>query len=235
MNVFISYRRKDTQDFVGRLADRLRAARGIGKVFVDVDAIAPGENFRQLTHAEMLRCDVSLIVIGPAWRGESADGGPRIFDERDLVRREVRDALSREGRVIPVLVNDAVMPKASELPDDLRDLPELNTVLVRHAAFERDTDHLLDCILKHRRPGQLSAFLRRHPAADIALRSGLSACAGLLVLIATLAVIRAMTPNEPENLSRLTGSDEAAALFTIFIVLCSAALPLLLRRLRARR
>jgi hypothetical protein len=235
MNVFISYRRKDTQDFVGRLADRLRAARGIGKVFMDIDAIGPGENFRQLTHAEMLRCDVSLIVIGPAWRGESADGGSRIFDERDLVRREVRDALSREGRVIPVLVNDAAMPKASDLPDDLRRLPELNAVPIRHAAFERDVDYLLDGILERRRPGRVGAFLRRHPIADAVLRSVLSACLGLLALIAALAVIKAMTPNAPENLKRLTGSDEAAALFTIFVVLGSAALPLLLRRLRVRR
>lgn len=38
---FISYRRDDTADIVGRIFDRLQAEKGWESVFVDFDSITP--------------------------------------------------------------------------------------------------------------------------------------------------------------------------------------------------
>ena len=46
MNVFISYRRSDTQDLAGRIADRIRAVPEVDHVFIDVDGIEPGQSLR---------------------------------------------------------------------------------------------------------------------------------------------------------------------------------------------
>jgi hypothetical protein len=232
MDVFISYRRSDTQDFVGRVADRLRAARGIGEVFVDVDAIAPGEDFQRRTREVMARCGVSLIVIGPHWRSERDGAPPRIFDESDLVRGEVREALTIEARVIPVLVNDAAMPGSSELPEDIRGLIALNALLVRHTAFERDMEHLIDAVLGRRRSRHDSAFPKRHPSLDFALRSFLGAAAALLALVLVMAVVNAATSH---SLADLTGSDGASILAILIVAVLGAAAALVPRLRRARR
>src|SRR5438128_2622622 len=44
--VFVSYRRGATAGVVHRLAERLREAFGAGNVFLDVDSLPPGEDFR---------------------------------------------------------------------------------------------------------------------------------------------------------------------------------------------
>lgn len=45
--IFISYRRCDSIDIVGRIYDRLVAHFGANSVFKDVDSIPFGVNFRQ--------------------------------------------------------------------------------------------------------------------------------------------------------------------------------------------
>jgi len=59
-----------------------------------------------------------------------------------FVRLEIATALKRNIRVIPVLVDDASMPRASDLPDDLRSLVRRNAVEVSHTRFNADSERL---------------------------------------------------------------------------------------------
>jgi len=43
--IFISYRREDSAGWAGRLHDRLSARFGRRAVFIDVDTLAPGQDF----------------------------------------------------------------------------------------------------------------------------------------------------------------------------------------------
>jgi hypothetical protein len=43
--IFICYRRDDSQAAAGRLFDRLSIRSGGQNIFMDIDRIAPGENF----------------------------------------------------------------------------------------------------------------------------------------------------------------------------------------------
>lgn len=128
--IFICYRRGDSAGHTGRLFDRLAQHFGREQVFMDLDAIEPGEDFIETIRRRVSACVVQLVVIGPGWaRSADAAGRRRLEDPDDYVRLEVLTALSREVRVIPVLVGNAAMPSVAELPEPLRPL-------VRRQAFE---------------------------------------------------------------------------------------------------
>src|SRR5262245_3456964 len=101
--VFISYRRGDSADVVGRIDDHLVKVFGRESVFKDVDSISLGTDFRKVISQRVSECDVLLAVIGPMWlaaRGPS--GGRRLDDEADYVRIEIETALRRDIPVIPL-------------------------------------------------------------------------------------------------------------------------------------
>jgi hypothetical protein len=118
--IVISYRREDSGWITGRIFDRLEAHFGKGHVFMDIDAIPVGLDFREHIQEVLDRCDILLAVIGPRWAGTQEDGQSRLADEADWVRLEIETALAKKIPVIPALIDRSRMPKASDLPESLR-------------------------------------------------------------------------------------------------------------------
>jgi hypothetical protein len=142
--VFISYRRDDSSGYAGRLHDQL--ARGLGQdlLFMDVTAIPLGANFPKYIAEEVDKCGVLLALIGPGWLDARDEEGRRRLDSpHDFVRIEIAAALKRNIRVIPILLMGTPLPKAEQLPDELKELPLLNALDVRHASFDIDVDKLI--------------------------------------------------------------------------------------------
>src|SRR4051794_32817634 len=106
--IFVSYRRQESSHLAGRLYDRLAGSFGESQVFIDVDAIEPGEDFAEKIFRSVAGCQVLLVVIGPSWL-TSADGRGhrRLDDPDDIVRLEIEAALARGVRVIPILMEGA--------------------------------------------------------------------------------------------------------------------------------
>jgi hypothetical protein len=148
--VFISYRRADSADITGRLYDRLAAHFARERLFKDVDSIPLGLDFRDDINRAIAQSSVLLAVIGPRWL-EDADGrGARVHDPTDHLRLEIEAALARGIPVIPVLVNGARMPAASDLPESLLPLVYRNAIEVRaDPDFHHDTDRLIRGITAH--------------------------------------------------------------------------------------
>ena len=91
----------------------------------------------------MAACDVFLVVIGPNWLNAKDDHGRRRLDNPDdFVAIEIAAALSRNIRVIPVLVDGAPTPKADKLPNAIKPLVRRNAVEVRNSQFGRDAEAL---------------------------------------------------------------------------------------------
>jgi hypothetical protein len=85
---------------------------------------------------------VLLALIGEQWLTiTDEDGQLRLDDPRDYVRVEIETALSRRIRMIPILVDDARMPRANELPAPLASLVRRNAVEVNPITF--DTKRLI--------------------------------------------------------------------------------------------
>ena len=133
--IFISYRRDDAEGQAGRLFDDLTKHFGDDAVFMDVAAIEPGRDFRRVIDEQVASCGVLLAVIGKNWlTAKNESGARRLDDPMDFVRLETASALKREIPVVPVLVHAAVMPRAEDLPDDLKELAFRNAVELTHDA-----------------------------------------------------------------------------------------------------
>lgn len=145
MKVFVSYRRSDSAQATGRIYDRLVAALGREQVFKDVDSLPVGYDFRKHIDASVAACDVMLVVIGPQWvKATDAQGRRRLDDPTDFVRIELESALARDIPIIPLLLEDASMPTAENLPSALADIAFRHAAHVRNdPEFHTDMDRLL--------------------------------------------------------------------------------------------
>jgi hypothetical protein len=153
--VFICYRREETAFAARAIHDRVVQRLERENVFLDVDNIDLGVDWFNVLTDRVGACDALVAVIGRNWVSSAdKDGLRRIDDPDDFVRIEIEAALQRNVRVIPVLVDGAAMPKASELPESLKGLARRQGTEVSPARFEADVEKLtiaLGSILDERR------------------------------------------------------------------------------------
>lgn len=146
--IFISYRRDDSADVCGRITDHLIGRFGKSAIFKDVDSLHGGEQFPARLQAALQQCDIALVVIGRQWLTiPDAAGRRRLDDPGDFVRYEVEQLLRRGIAVIPVLVQQAALPAAHELPPALAALSAYPPVVVRpDPYFRQDVQSLASTI-----------------------------------------------------------------------------------------
>lgn len=150
VRIFLNYRRMDDPGHAGRLFDRLKVALADGHLFMDVDgsSIRPGDEFADVIEERVAACDILLAVIGPRWLELlRANAG----SQQDFVVLEIEAALRYRKRVVPVFVGDAPQLDPAELPESIRDLSRRQSVELRTARFDVDTNDFLDQLL-HLRP-----------------------------------------------------------------------------------
>jgi formylglycine-generating enzyme required for sulfatase activity len=168
--VFISYRRDDSAHAAGRVHDRLEREFGTDLLFMDVDAIPLGRDFTKVLRDEVAKCDVLLALIGPNWLNvRDEEGNRRLDNPADFLRIEIGTALQRDIPVIPILLDGARIPKADQLPQDLKELSLRHGIDVRHASFHVDMDKLIRGL---KDAGRASA--QRDPALSVEPGSGQS-------------------------------------------------------------
>jgi hypothetical protein len=142
--VFISYRRETAAGEARALFNDLTARLGKSSVFIDVDSIALGRDFRSVLQKILASCDIMLVMIDKDWAGIKDEGGrTRLGDPGDYVRLEVEAALKRDIVVAPVLVKGAHMPAAEQLPAEIRDLVFRNGFELSHNRWESDVHEMI--------------------------------------------------------------------------------------------
>jgi uncharacterized protein YndB with AHSA1/START domain len=110
---------------------------------MDIDRIALGVDFVEAIETAVSGCDVLIALIGPNWLSASdASGQPRLENPEDYVRLEIETALSRGVPVIPACVQDAEMPRSTELPDGLAPLARRNGLPLRDIGWREDVGRL---------------------------------------------------------------------------------------------
>jgi TIR domain len=208
--VFISYRREDSAAYAGRIQDRLEREFGRDLLFIDVDGIPVGINFVKVLREEVAKCGVLLAVIGPDWLDVCGDDGVRRLDNlTDFVRVEIATALKREIPVIPILLDNARVPRADQLPEDLKELALRNGLNVRHASFHTDIDKLIRELKGQVSAAQPKTMEAPGPAAATAVqpqpqtfppnrrkpRAVIMTMAGLLLAAAGFVIWASTTPD----------------------------------------
>jgi hypothetical protein len=144
--IVISYRRDDSKWIAGRIYDRLQSHYGEGNVFMDIDSIPFGLDFRDHIRETLDRCDLLVAIIGPKWIGNDKEN---ILDETDWVRIEIEAALNRKIPVIPVLIDQSQMPKPGELPDALKGFAFRQAARIDSEHFHSNMDKVIASIDKH--------------------------------------------------------------------------------------
>ncbi len=142
--IFVSYRRDDSAAMTGRVYDRLEARYGRDFVFMDIDTVPIGIDFRDYIDQSLNAIDVVLVVIGDLWLGITDEGGRRLDNPQDNVRLEIEAALRRRIPVVPLLVGGAPVPKPDQLPESIKDLSYRNALKIDQGLdFHNHVDRLI--------------------------------------------------------------------------------------------
>jgi serine/threonine protein kinase len=152
--IFLSYRRDDSAHFVGRLLDFFEMRFGSGSVFLDVGSIPMGMDFWDHIKTLLDRCAVMLVVIGPRWQKLLRQRRSRWHRRNrgdDYVAMEIAVAIEMQLPIIPVLFDGATMPSAALLPENMRQLANVNAAIIGQGiAFRAGADGIADQIAKLR-------------------------------------------------------------------------------------
>jgi hypothetical protein len=194
MAVFINYRREDSDGDTRAIYNRLAEETDASNLFLDVEAIGAGENWRTRIDNMLQKVNAVVVVIGPRWlellNARTAAGA---FDS---VRVEIAASLNKPNvQVIPVLVSGARLPAQGALPEDMRGLTDLNAIEVRGSAWTSDVERLVKALHK-------SGALPTSPARWIARAAALAAVpVVVLAVVIAFFELRREVPNLPKNMS----------------------------------
>ncbi len=183
--IFISYRRNDVEDLVGRISDKLKSRFGKKRVFFDRH-IPGGTKWKQHIDDALGTCHVALIFIGPDWLNRSPSAGNDELDtpteskndeeKTDYVEYEVKAVLNREPEIpcLPIVIGDA-KDQLEQLPASIQELIARQWFPFRKEPeyFDRDMQSLIE---------QLNP---KHPVGLLTLLGTLIAIlmAGIIVLL----------------------------------------------------
>jgi len=223
--IVISYRRVDTEAIAGRIRDRLAEYYSSDHIFMDIDSIPFGTDYRTHIREALVSSDILLAIMGPEWAGSESAGSMRIKDTGDPVRIEIETAIEACIPLLPVLVAGAKMPKTENLPSSLEALPFFNAAEVAsgrdfHLHIER-LIYAIDQILK-RRSRPFPWRTRKSPSRrrNILVAGAAMVAASLLIVIALgfwfampprVVALSTETPAQlPRKFIHATGSFERA-------------------------
>jgi TIR domain len=222
--LFINYRREDTAPYAGRLYDHLRRSFPNSKVFMDIDAIDPGEDFVNAINETLSASKVVIAVIGPRWeKVTDGSGARRIDNPDDYVVRELSAALEGNARVIPVLVGGATMPRTDGLPTCLQSLARRHAIEVSDTRFVADAERLSAAISRAiappgSQPPEKAGMLRESSGEDFAIGDSMTTFKTLLWTSYALAILAFLI-----QLVRGTGGDPFGQLVISVLLLGFAA------------
>src|SRR5262245_14702998 len=158
--IFINYRREDSIGAAGRLHDHLAQVFGANNLFVDV----VGADLKARVNNQVAACRVFLAVISPNWLGAKDEAGQRrLHNSDDFIAIEIAAAIARKIPVVPVLVDGAHMPRASELPKLLKPLARSQAIEVHQNYFDEDVETLVETVRELLNGGLVGRRSKRRP------------------------------------------------------------------------
>ena len=217
----MSYRRADTGWAAVSLFDRLADQFGRDKIFKDVDSIDFGEDFVEAITTAVGSSDALLALIGHQWLTVTDQNGRRRLDSSgDFVRLEIEAALTRGVRIIPILIDGALMPREDQLPESLAPLVRRQALELNPNRFGSDFQRLLPVLNRtitaaqqQRRQAEKVAARRRQIEQlqrQLRGRAALQDWGAVLAISDELAELDLAAAN-PDGLAALPASRSPAA------------------------
>jgi formylglycine-generating enzyme required for sulfatase activity len=137
--IFINYRREQTLAEAQHLASILARRFGKHRVFFDIHGIDGFSDWLRVLKEQVAGTAAMISVIGPGWLdARDKDGKRRLENPEDFVRFEIKEALSRDIPVLPVLLDGASLPSRDALPEDMRGMLRWQGMALHARRFEAD-------------------------------------------------------------------------------------------------
>lgn len=116
--IFISYRKKDLAalSVAARLYESLVEAFGDDNIFMDIQKIPLGQDFRRIIAEEVARANVMFAIIGPTWAKSLK---ARRHDPDDYLRLELESAIDLSVPIVPIFLGDLAMPNPDRMPESV--------------------------------------------------------------------------------------------------------------------
>ena len=217
--VFVSYRRDDAAAYAGRLYDALAASFGAGNVFMDVDAIGLGSDYRETIGGALESCDAAIALIGRGWLpAVDEDGRRRLDDPADVLRMELEQALTHDLVVIPTLVGGAMLPEVEELPASLAPLVRRQGIELRDTTWRDDVARLMRRLEAIHAPPEVERATRR--------RTRWAVLGVLVVALAVAAAVAALLLRDGDDGGGEGGSGTPPSESAVRQLLAAVPLPL---------
>jgi hypothetical protein len=145
VNLFISYRRSDTEHAAQRVRSYLQAKFGDEAVFIDRE-MPPGVDWPQELARNIAAATAVIVMIGDRFV-ELMDRASRLAGgERDPLLVEIEEALAADKKIYPVVVGPRDMPAAERLPASIRGLVRHNAVFAPPQYFDTAMEALTKAI-----------------------------------------------------------------------------------------
>ncbi len=128
--LFLCYRRADASESADRLhewlVDKLSPDKlSPDEVFMDVHSLHGGDDWLRTVQEKISASQVVLVIIGKHWH----EGD--LQDEKNASRIEIEFALAHNIPIIPVLVENAMMPSVKGMPESLEPFFGRHAIQVR--------------------------------------------------------------------------------------------------------
>lgn len=160
-DAFISYRREGGDDRASLIASALRNPHELN-VFLDTDGLQPAEKYPQRLEEIIRRTPNFILVLTPGSLERCQNNG-------DWLRREIATALRAGRTIIPVTDKRFVWPKAEDLPEEIRVLPEINATPYDHQFRDASVDKIVAIVRKNLGERAGSPRAAKEPVAQAGL------------------------------------------------------------------
>jgi hypothetical protein len=145
--IFISYRREGGGIFAGILYDGLCRYYSADKIFKDVNSLTAGSDFVKTISAAMQSSDILVVVIDKYWMRSKIDPNEnKLFQKKDYVHFEIREAMNNNLKLVPVLIDGASMPRESELPEDIAVFSKSHAFRIKHESISSDLQDFINLL-----------------------------------------------------------------------------------------
>jgi hypothetical protein len=143
--IFLCYRRRDAGGYARAICDQLIRRFEGDRVFLDVQTIEGGQPWDETIKRAVAASDVLVVLIGPDWLIDR-EGVRRLDEQNDPVRREIMTALDRDVPIVPVLLQGAVMPEESALPEHIQMLTRKQAIDVTDSDWDRSMERVIAAV-----------------------------------------------------------------------------------------
>ena len=145
--VFISYRREDEGPASRFVKAELDKVFGSEHIFMDLDNIRKGDNWKDTINANLKECDCLIVIIGKNWLRLQDENFIRRIDKKDdWVRKEIETALHRKIKILPLLLG-GTLPQKEALPKSIQKLPESQGMSISALTWQNDISALIDFLI----------------------------------------------------------------------------------------